>query len=413
MNDHPRIGYCLKVFPRFSQTFVLNELLAHQAAGEHVEIFSINRPNDGRFHSLLCQLQSSVNYLDSPCYEASEFWKRIGSAAESLPGLWEVLSNEADQMHSVICSAVDLALKAKTNQISHLHAHFGNVAAGVARLAAKLAGITYSFTAHARDIYRHNVDLDELEKKVRDAQFVATVSKYNIEHLTRTFPLFSSRFELVYNGMDLDRFGFESPTAREPLILAIGRLVEKKGFQYLIQACEVLKSQSKRFRCEFVGSGPLEGELRAEIARRDLNDCVYLTGPATTEEVAARIRDARVIAVPCVIADDGDRDGMPTVLLEAMALGTPCVSTDVTGIPEIIVNEQTGLIVKQRDAETLALACSRLLSDAHLRQSISLNARLVIDEQFNSHVNCRELRRLFRKAVSKKNERVPCEELIT
>src|SRR5436190_1380670 len=152
-------------------------------------------------------------------------------------------------------------------------------------------------------------------------------------------------------------------SSRAPWIVTVGRLVEKKGFADLVEACALLKSRGAPFRCDIIGTGPLEPALAALILERQLQDHVHLVGPRPRSEVVALVRGAAVFAAPCVVASDGDRDCLPTVLVEAMALGTPCVSTDVTGIPELLADD-CGIVVPQHDPANLAAALERLLSDS-------------------------------------------------
>jgi glycosyltransferase involved in cell wall biosynthesis len=269
----------------------------------------------------------------------------------------------------------------------------------VARLAAAIAGVSYSFTAHARDIFHGNVVREQLARKLDDAATAVTVSRYNEAWLQREFDESSRSVEVVYNGLDLDGFPYSDPAEREAVLIGIGRLVEKKGFADLIEACAVLKRAGRRFRCEIIGGGPCRESLAARVAELGLGDRVQFLGPLPATEVAPRLAHAAVLAAPCVVASDGDRDGLPTVLLEAMALGTPCVSTDVTGIPEAIENSRTGLIVPRNAPSHLAEACGRLLEDSDLRVRIARNARRRIEKRFDIRRNAERLRALFSRAV--------------
>ena len=248
-----------------------------------------------------------------------------------------------------------------------MHAHFASSATTVARLAATFAAITYSFTAHAKDIFHESVCQDDLHLKLRDAAAAVTVSDYNAAHLRRTCGAWAAGLRRVYNGLELARFPYTPPRERPARIVAVGRLVEKKGFATLIDACTLLAARGVQVDCEIIGGGELEGELRAHIDRQGLQQSVVLRGPLPQSVVADAIARASVLAMPCVIGNDGNRDGLPTVLLEAMALGTPCVGTDVTGIPEVLEHDRTGLIVAQHDPAGLAAAIERLLTDASLR----------------------------------------------
>jgi glycosyltransferase involved in cell wall biosynthesis len=199
----------------------------------------------------------------------------------------------------------------------------------------------------------------------------------------------------VYNGLDLERFPFAPPEKRTPLIVSVGRLVEKKGFEDLIDACAFLAARNISFRCMIVGEGELEAKLCARISALNLNSQVQLVGPRPQSEVIALVQQAAVFAAPCVVGGDGNRDGLPTVLLEAMALGTPCIATDVTGIPEIIRDDETGLIVPQHDPSGLSEAIEDLLRDESRRVRLAVNARRLIEKQFDVHRNAEEMRSLF------------------
>ena len=206
----------------------------------------------------------------------------------------------------------------------------------------------------------------------------------------------------IYNGLDLERFGYRDPGMREPLIVAVGRLVEKKGFRYLIDACRLLRADGVRFRCVIVGSGDEEASLRARIAEQGLGGLVSLEGPRPQCEVVELVRSAAAFAAPCIVGRDGNRDGLPTVLLEAMALGTPCVATDVTGIPEVIRDGETGFCVAQEASGQLADALGVLLNNSNERVRLARNARALIDADFDVHRNAALVRRLFGETADRR-----------
>ncbi|MFQ5612162.1 MAG: glycosyltransferase [Anaerolineae bacterium] len=391
-----RVGYVLKMYPRFSETFILNEILAHEAAGLDLEIFSLRPPNDGRFHESLAQVRAPVTYIPNSRPKVTQLWALFGQAGTDLPDLWPVLECARDEDVEDVYQAILLARMARKRGITHLHAHFGSVATTVARLAARFAGLPYSFTAHAKDIFHESVQPDDLRRKLDEALAAVTVSEYNLAYLRETYGLAARRARRVYNGLDLDQFPYKSPFDRPPRILAVGRLVEKKGFEYLIDACALLAEEGRRFEAEIIGAGALEGDLSAQIKRLGLEDRVKLLGPRPQGEVRRHVQEAAVFAAPCVVGRDGNRDGLPTVLLEAMALGTPCISTDVTGIPEVLRDGQTGLRVPQRDPAALARALARLLDDSDLRVDLAAEARHLIETEFDVHRNAAYLREIFR-----------------
>jgi glycosyltransferase involved in cell wall biosynthesis len=398
--DQPRVGYVLKRYPRYSETFIVNEILAHEAAGLPLEIFSLRPPTDTFFPEKVDRVSARLTYLPWADLTAGTFWAAFDDAIElfgDLDPIWQLARDEELLIHDVF-QAAKLAVEVRRRKINHLHGHFASAAATVARVAAKIAGITYSLTAHAKDIFHEDVRPSDLNAKLHDAASVVTVSDFNRNYLKQTFGSSAARVHRIYNGLDLNEFPFLSPSERPPQILAVGRLVEKKGFADLVDACALLAECGRVFSCRIIGAGELEADLRTRIESRQLGGSVNLLGAHAPSEVIAAIQNSAVVAVPCVVGNDGNRDGLPTVLLEAMALGTPCVSTEVTGIPELLRHEQTGLSVPERDPSALASAIERLLDDSALRVRLATLARRRIEQDFDIHRNTAKLRALFRDA---------------
>lgn len=379
-----RVGYVMKMYPRFSETFIVTELLAMQRQGVDLEVFSLRPPADGRFHASLAELRAPVSYVKSAGLRAADVWQTFRDASVELGDLSGHLGDllAADVRDAV--QAMEVARACRARGVTHLHAHFASVAAVVARLAARMAGITYSVTAHAKDIFHKDVDPAELRRTIADAHAVITVSDFNLEHLRVTFGSDADRVRRIYNGIDVDAFAYDEPTDRPPVIAAVGRLVEKKGFGDLLSAAALLRDRGREFRIDLVGAGEYENTLRHQVDALELHDHVRLMGGLPQTEVIKIVGGAAVFAAPCVVGADGNRDGLPTVLLEAMALGTPCVATPVTGIPEVIMDGHTGLLVAERDPEGLADALTRLLDDASLRSQLAKSARVLIEAEFDT-----------------------------
>jgi len=399
LTESMRVGYVLKRYPRYSETFIVNEILAHEAAGLEIEIFSLLPPNDTHFQDAIARVRAPVNYLMAEGLKAFDLWTALDEANKVLPDLWN--AHEAargEEIHNVY-QAVLLAREVHLKGIHHLHAHFATSATTVARLAAHFAGVPYTFTAHAKDIFHESVNHDDMKQKLSDAAAVITVSDYNVEYLLETYGPAASHVQRVYNGLDLEQLLYEPPYKRPPRIVAVGRLVEKKGFADLIDACDILARHGCHFSCQIVGTGLLEADLRSQIERLDLQERVELIGPRPQNEVFKHIQSGAVLAAPCVIGTDGNRDGLPTVLLEAMGLGTPCVSTDVTGIPEVLHDGETGLLVSQHDPTALAAAIERLLEDSTLRVRLATRARRLIETEFDIHRNSAHLRSIFQASA--------------
>jgi glycosyltransferase involved in cell wall biosynthesis len=391
-----RVGYVLKRYPRYSETFIVTEILAHEAAGLEIEIFSLRPPEDTHFQDVIARVRAPVYYLSASGLKALDFWKALDQAGQVLPDMWAALEVARGEDVTEVYQAILLACQVRQIGIDHLHAHFATSATSVARLAAHFAEVPYTFTAHAKDIFHESVRPDDFARKLGDAAAVITISDYNIEYLRQAYGHAADRVQRIYNGLDLERFPYSDPYTRPPRIVSVGRLIEKKGFTDLIDACSILAQQGCQFTCQIVGTGELEAVLRSHIRRLGLETFVELIGPQPQNEVARLVQGAGVFAAPCVVGLDGNRDGLPTVLLEAMALGTPCISTDVTGIPEVLQDGTTGLRVPQHDPPALADAIDRLLSDPGLRARLAVQARRQIEAKFNSHHNAALLRQVFR-----------------
>jgi glycosyltransferase involved in cell wall biosynthesis len=387
-----KVGYVVKRYPRYSETFIVNEILAHEAAGVELEIFSLLPPTDSHFQDVIARVRAPVHYLPGEGSKVATFWNTLTGAVAELPDLWAKMPLASTEDVRDVAQGLALARHVKRLGIGHLHAHFASAPTTVARIAGAFAGITYSFTAHAKDIFHEQVRKDDLARKFQEAFAAVTVSDFNAAYLGE---LGFKNVARVYNGLDLARFPYSAPEKRLPRVVGIGRLVEKKGFGDLIAACGILRDRGCSFDCQIIGLGEEEQSLRQHIMQLDLQKQVELIGPRPQSEIVAILQSASVLAAPCVIGEDGNRDGLPTVLLEAMALGTPCVSTDVTGIPEVVKNGETGLVVAQRSPEALAEAILRVLSNPSERVCLATEARRLIENEFDAHQNAARLRALW------------------
>ncbi|MCG8366565.1 MAG: glycosyltransferase [Pseudanabaenales cyanobacterium] len=403
-----RVGYVLKRYPRYSETFVVNEILAHEAVGLDIEIFALRPPSDTHFQNTIAQVRAPVNYVRLPSQgqgskslntlfpnAASFFWAEFQEAGKVLPGFWAALEIAQGEKANDVYQAAWLAREVRLKGITHLHAHFGSVATSVTRLAAHFAGVPYTFTAHAKDIFHESVEPEDMRRKLRDAAAVVTVSDYNLAYLQQTYGAAANRIHRIYNGLDLERLSYQSPRDRPPQIISVGRLVEKKGVPILVDACAILKGWGCEFGCQIIGAGEFEAPIKQQIQRLELQSTVAVIGPRPQVEVFEQVQKAAVFAGPYIIGSDGNRDGLPTVLLESMALGTPCVSTKVTGIPEVVRDKETGLSVPQNDPIALAIALKRVLTDPDLRVRLATQARQLIESEFDIHRNADAVRALF------------------
>lgn len=407
-----RVAYLLKRYPRLSETFILHEMLALEAQNVSLDVYSMLDPAEATVHPDVRRLRARVTYLPAPA---------LAHVVELLHAHWQWLRCNPLRYLRALRFAVArrdiavglrhflragwLARELDRSGIRHLHAHFAHGPAATAQCVHLLSGIPYSFTGHAKDIY--TTPRARIAARIREAAFVVTCTGFNVTHLAQMVDAETAqRIHRIYHGVDLTRF---SPRARPqdrdesasvPTILAVGRLVEKKGLEYLIEACAHLRESGMRFQCQIVGAGPLKERLHAQIAALHLDGVVSLLGARTQEELVALYENATVMALPCVVLENGDRDGIPNVLVEAMSMEVPVVSTSVSGIPELIDDGKNGLLVPPRDVTALTEELARVLCDASLRKLLGQNARRTVTQRFELQRNARRLKILFAHALS-------------
>lgn len=398
-----KVAYILKMFPRFSETFILGEILELERSGVEIEIFSLKTPNDPGRHADVDKVRAQVTYVPenqrtaAGSYLRRHVWVFRRHPRAYLATTFRVAKRRRWGAFKRFLQAGYIAPPLYERGITHVHAHFATSATSVAYYLHQLMGMEYSFTAHAKDIYIDTVARDVLVRKMTNARFVVTVSDYNAKHLSSLSP--EAPINRIYNGLDLDQFPANgSDPDSPPLILAVGRLVEKKGFDDLITACGMLRDTGTTFHCKIVGMGSEEASLLALINELELQAYVQLTGPMPREELVKMYPRASVFVAPCVIGSDGNRDGLPTVLIEAMALGVPVVSTPVTGIPELVRHLETGQLVPPNSPSELAMALDQALSQQAWSHAMARKGRELVEQHFDLRRNVAQLRDLFEKA---------------
>lgn len=397
-----RIAYVIKCFPRLSETFILHEVLELERQGVPLVIFSLLEPS-GQKNRAIQDVQSPVTYLPQRNFRG--FLQLLGAARRRFykaPIAFIVISVVALFRSLRPFKVLDILYAAYLSDlleqagVTHIHAHYANKPATVALLAHQFTGIPFSFTAHAKDIYLSSKK--SLVYKMRKARMVVTCTDYNKQHLASLLdPDDQVTIHRVYHGLNLRIFpdNPSNPGLQNPTILSVARLVEKKGLPFLLQACRQLKDQGYVFRCCIIGEGPLRPKLERQINDLALNDCVELCGAMSHERVIEMYRQAALLVLPSVVAENGDRDGIPNVLAEAMYMRVPVISTPVSGIPELLTSEVNGLLVPERDSSALADAMSRLLNDGSLRARLSEEGRRTVAEHFDMAANARFLTNLF------------------
>ncbi len=400
------IAYVLRRFPKISETFVLNEILAIEAQGIPVVIFALMPTRDPRFHEGLSKLKANIYYLPNISEWRMLLRHNVRAARRNGKRYFRAFLYALGTLRpSLVWRFLQsgyIADKAQQLHVNHLHAHFATRATSAALLTSRITNVPYSFTAHAVDIYKTSVKREALENKIAAAKFVITVSDCNKAYLQQLANGEAQRIVRIYNGIDMDRFKpggtprrLQTSESARFTILTVARLVEKKGLIDLVKACAHMAQRNVPYQCVIIGKGRLRSKLNETIKETGLHDRVRILRPHTQAEIAERYRSANLFVLPCTVATDGNRDGLPVSIVEALASGLPVVSTAVTGIPEVVKHGHNGLIVPERDPAALADAIESLISDDDLYRNLCAHARDSVLSQFNLHATAAELKQLF------------------
>jgi glycosyltransferase involved in cell wall biosynthesis len=370
----------VSLFPCWSETFILREILALRERGVAVQIFSLKPPSETLVQDAAQALVSEVVY-PPPSWRLPLMICRsfvadplrlcrllagAGRAAFPLGG-----REVAKALFTVLVAAY-FADIARRSGVSHFHAHWATYPALAVRTIRMLSGIRYTLTTHAHDIFLPNPHLTD---NLSDAHKVVTISEYNRQFLMAAGTP-ADKIAVVPCGLDFREFTSSRVASSEPgAVVTIGRLDPIKGFTYLIEACRLLAARHVHFSCEIIGEGPLRPQLEQQIHAYHLQDRVHLLGALGQTRVRELLSRSEVFVLPSVRTADGNQDGIPVALMEAMALGLPVLSTQVSGIPELVLDGVSGLLVPPMDAAALADGIARLLADTALRQRLAASGR--------------------------------------
>jgi glycosyltransferase involved in cell wall biosynthesis len=442
------VAYVMNGFPRLSETFIAHEIHQLEQLGLALRLYSVKDEREPMVHPVVGQIRAPLRYLTKASSlsgtslvrwlgdNLGAFWRAhaqvaarhpvrwAGALASALQLAWRHRSRDAQGHTRLRKVFVKEFLQAgaiaadvmRQGDVGHLHGHFCHGVATITWFASRMTGISYSFTAHAKDIYQADLNPGTLlERKMEGARFVATCTCANAQVL-RARHARPDEVHAIYHGLDTEWFApphkiyhgldtewFASApghTGMPPLILSVGRFVEKKGFDQLIEACAWLRDAGVAFACIIVGErGSAYESIRRLIADRHLGDRVILSDAMTQDSLRAVYARAHVFALPCQVMEDGDRDGFPNVLAESMAMGVPVVSTRISGIPELIDDGVHGLLVEPRDSTGLAEALQRVLQDDALHARLAQGGRQRMCESFDSRRTTVALRDLFARQL--------------
>jgi glycosyltransferase involved in cell wall biosynthesis len=384
------IHYVSRRFPKLTETFVVEEVLALEASGERVIVDSLEPPLDEPRHPGLARLDAPIRYVPvtprrsevarahlALLLQSPMAWLRAAWRART-QGIWPEFR-----------LAVLVARRSRAEGARHLHTHFAYYCADVGGLAAQLSGLPFSVTAHANDIWQVN-NAPHLERRLGAADAVVTVTEYNADHIRGVVA--GTPLHVVPCSVGPAE---SSPAPDDGPLLCVARLAPKKGVDVLIEALALLAPEHQRLRLELIGEGDLKEELRALARRRGLDERLAFRGAQPPQVVQEAYEGCSVFSLPCRIARDGDRDGLPVVLLEALARGLPVVTTDVGGISEVVRHRITGLVVPPEDPQALAAAIAELRADRALARRLGDEGRKLVRERHSHESRAEAMTRIF------------------
>jgi len=409
------IGYILKGYPRISETFIAKEILQLESLGYKIRLFSLRKPRESFHHQFIDRIRAEIIYL--PENITSRLGYCLCSAFRSftahpfpfIKSLALVIFNTlktCNYYHAKrwLQACVICGRHVHGGQIVHYHSHFAHGPTTTAHYASMISRIPFSFSAHAKDIYTSRKNT--LRKKIRSSRFAVSCTAYNVDYLrSLANTQDGTKIFLNYHGVDVKTFRFSPHLTKNGKdmyrILSVGRFVKKKGHDTLIDALHLLKQRGYRFQCHIIGGGELRYALKEQITNKDLLDHVFLMDAVQQNDLIQNYYStADIFVLPCRICSDGDRDGLPNVLLESMALGIPCISTNVSAIPEVIINKYTGITVQPNNSEQLADAIAESIDNPELTRKYIHQARLLVERKHNTDNCIAELDQLLRNHIN-------------
>jgi len=411
------LAYILKGYPRVSETFISNEILLLERLGFSLRLFPMRKGREDFCHDSVKQIKAQVDYL--PTELLIDLPRLIGPnivCAVKNPGRYrQALATASTRFRRTKKSATFKHLfqagyltsrhLAKDPAIAHLHGHFAHSPTSVTMFASLLSGLPFSFTAHAKDIYTSQPD--QLKEKIAKATFVTTCTSHNKEHLEQLIGPDRRNAEkatpiyCIYHGIDLGLFNNDSikiQTQQPYKLLTVARITEKKGLPTVYHALRQLLDRGMDFEHVLIGDGDDRLKILELIQELGLNDRCRWVGSTTHNQVLEEFTRSDLFILGCEIAKDGDRDGVPNVLVESLAMGIPAVATNVSAIPEILVDGETGLTVNQKDSTALADAIIELLTNQELRKKVIAGGRSLVNERYDNSRLITKLAELFAEA---------------
>lgn len=402
---HLKVAYIMSRFPKLTETFILYEMLAMEKEGVQIEVYPLLREHTKVMHPEALQYVETAHFqpfVSLPIIRANLhfLWRKPHVYLQTL---WTLLRANWGSFRffigvlGIFPKSVLFAYQMQAERVNHVHAHFASHPAAAGFIIHRLTGISYSFTAHGSDLHR---DRHMLYEKVADAAFVVAISNYNKEMIiSECQGNYRDKVTVIHCGVDTDVFRFRSGgTDHEKegtpfTILCVGTLHEVKGQAFLIEACHKLHEDGVDFVCHFVGDGPDKTALTELVDQIGISNKVCFHGLQKQERIAELLQNTDVLVAPSVPTSDGRREGIPVVLIEAMSSGVPIIASNISGIPELVLDGDTGLLVPPRDAAALANALERYYRDPAMRKRLGRSGREKVEREFDLYRNAAMLAR--------------------
>lgn len=398
-----KIAYVVEKFPSPTEYFVLNEITELEKQGIDITILVLRKQKSFIKKPILKDIKAEIFYLPIfffyfPFivvfnYPFSFFQF---SSLSNIP--WGISFPKYLRNY-----CISLFFKQKLNRrgVNHIHAHFAFISVDIANALSKLLGVKFSLTAHAQDIY---TNVEKIKQVVNDVSFLITCTKYNSIYLNKlTNSNFENKIFPIYHGINLSKWKSDKTDKKFNIpviqILSIARLVEKKGLIYLLKAICILLDQGHKVKCTIIGEGPLYMQLEKYIQESLISHAIDILDFMPQENIRKYFIEADVFILPSIVAMNGDRDGLPNVILEAMAMNVPVISTSISGISEVIEDRITGLCVIEKDEKALAKAILEIKNNPELYNKIIKNSKRKVIEEFAIEKSTDKIIEVFRKLL--------------
>lgn len=404
------VAYILLRFPFFTETFIAEEVHKIQSLGIKTRIFSLLSTKGGIIHPVSEQLLPQVRYvpgLFSLGIWSAQVYFFLRSPRNYYKSMWQLLSQPIPNISSIFMrififlKSIWLAKELEKTSVSMIHTHFAWLSAGASMIVSINLGIPYTVTTHAYDIFSYKNDLLRITSQTADQ--IVTISEFNKSAiLEKISTLKHDKIKVIHCGIDLSYFQASQNKMNGEIfrIISVGSLVEKKGHEYLIRACSKLRDEGFKYQCVIVGEGELRQGLQALIDDLKLKDQVVLAGSQTQIWVRDQLCKSDLFVLACVTTGSGNRDGIPVAIMEALSMHVPVVSTSLSGIPELIRHEETGLLVPEMDVAALATEIRSLINNSDLRKKYAENGRELIKQEYDILKNTTQLADVFKQVIS-------------